>query len=421
MIPARKARWEIAVLGAGMVGVSSALELQRRGKSVTLIDQWAPGEATSYGNAGLLPRSSMIPLNGPTLFKSLPSLLQNRSNGLRYNPSYVARNAFKMLEFLWHARPAGAMPRIEALDGLMTRSQRRHKALAEEAGDSDRLRDLPWLKLYRKEASFKDGAWDRNIWHERGLPFDILNPDDIRDLEPGLKPIFMKGVLVHGNISVDDPGELTKSYADMFRARGGSVLTQAIEGMDEEGQSAWQIRLKDGTTIEADAVVIALGPWSKAFLRSLGLHLPMIYERGAHREYVVQGESPITHPINDAEGGYALIPMRGRMRVTCGVRLDDHLAPDSPVQISLVEESMREAVTVGPRTNREEWHGTRPTLPDCLPAIGRLKRQGLWIATGNQHIGFSTGPATGELLADLMTGKPTKIDAHPFRPSRYSV
>jgi len=410
----------VAVLGAGMVGVAAALELARRGRRVILIDKGPPGEETSFGNAGVIYRGSLMPLNNPQLFRALPKLLRNRSNGLRFSPAYVRRHAGRLLRFLWAARESATLRRAAALDALLTRSVDRHLTLAREAGEAERIAHKGWLKLYRTEASFHATAWERAVYRDRGLAFSVLHADDLATLEPNLAPIYHRGVLYDETWIADDPGALTKAYAGVFERRGGTRLEAAVTGLAREGD-VWRVRGETGVVAEAREVVIALGPWSDRFLAPLGIDLPMIHECGGHREYVIEGEAPVSRSVTDIDGGYALTPMRGRMRLTCGVRLDDPTAAPSPVQLDLVETAVRQALPMGPRTNSPDWYGTRPTLPDSLPAIGRLSRPGLWIATGNQHIGFASGPATGELLADLMTGGATAIDPAPFDPARFRL
>ncbi|MCR9257143.1 MAG: FAD-binding oxidoreductase [Alphaproteobacteria bacterium] len=411
---------DVAVLGAGMLGVSSALELVRRGKTVVLIDKSAPGEETSYGNAGVIYRGSMMPLNTPQLLRALPGLLKNKSNGLRYNPAHIARHPGRFLRFLWEARESSTLRRSKALGSLLDRSIERHLALSKEAGEADRIRHLGWLKLYRTEKSFHGSAWERKVFRESGLKISVLDPAEIADLEPGLKPIYHRGVLFDETWIADDPGMVTKAYADTFTGLGGRLVQQPVGGLRREGDR-WRILGEDGVIAEAAAVVLALGPWSDRFLATLGLTLPMIHERGAHREFVIEGEPPVSRSITDIDGGFAFTPMRGRMRLTCGVRIDSHKAPPSTVQLDLVEAAVKQAVDLGPRTNKADWHGARPTLPDCIPAIGRLPLPDLWLATGNQHMGFASGPASGELLADLLTGRKPAIDPAPFDPARFRL
>ena len=173
----------IAVVGSGMVGVSCALALQRRGLSVTLIDRLPPGSETSHGNAGVLAPSSMIPFNNPSLWAQLPGLLRGRNPGFRYNPAYLAGQVGWAWRFLSNARPQPFQKTVVALDTLIGHSRRIHQEWAQQAGIRHRLRDDGWIFLYRSEAAWQAGAWAREIYAEHSVAFESLDPAGLHELE----------------------------------------------------------------------------------------------------------------------------------------------------------------------------------------------------------------------------------------------
>jgi D-amino-acid dehydrogenase len=164
--------------------------------------------------------------------------------------------------------------------------------------------------------------------------------------------------------------------------------------------------------------VVALGPWSADLLRPLGYRVPLATERGYHQEFK-PGARQLLRPINDAEGSFLMTPMEQGIRVTTGVELTDRDAPSSLAQLDAVVPLARGVAEFGEPVG-EVWRGARPTLPDSLPMIGPAPRHpGLWLAFGNQHIGFTTGPATGEAVAAMIGGAPPPFDVTAFAPSRY--
>lgn len=410
---------QVTVLGAGIVGVCCALELQRRGMSVTLVDRQDPGRETSFGNAGVIARSSLMPFNHPGLWAQLPRLLKNDTVQFRYKLNYLARNLGWAARFLLSARPSVFRQTVEALDGLIRLSAPEHLRLLDAAGAAHRLRDTGWIFLYRSEQGWNSGELSRKTFAQYQVPTRVLAPAELAELEPALAPIFHRALWIQGSYSVDDPHEVVAAYAALFRRSGGAFKRMTASGIRREGQR-WIVQgTQASESLEADRLVVALGPWSKALLKTTGIDLPMAFERGYHMHYSgVEGAS-LTRPVYDTGGGYVLSPMARGLRLTTGVELDACEAPARPLQLELAEARAREAFPLDRRLDPEAWLGRRPTLPDSRPMIGEAPRHpGLWLALGHQHIGFSTAPGTARVLGELMCdGAAARHEA--FRPGRY--
>lgn len=385
-----------------------------------LIDRNEPGRETSYGNAGVMARSSLMPFNNPGLWSALPKLLRNRSAQFRYNPFFLARNMNWALGFLARARRSVFEETATALDALIRLSAAEHSRLLAEAGASNRLRENGWIFLYRSAAAYAGSQLSRQTFERFGVATETLDPQALSDLEPHLAPIFSHALWIKDTASVDSPGRVVQAYADLFAARGGSVVRREIQGLERDGAGGWLLRDSAGHTLRAHRVIVALGPWAKGFLAPLGLSVPMAFERGYLMHYGAQGCATLHRPIYDTGGGYVLSPMEEGLRLTTGVELNDLDAAKSLAQLAMAERSAREAFPLGRRLADEAWMGRRPTLPDSRPMIGEAPRHpGLWLAFGHQHIGFSTGPGTAAVLGALMSGEPSPIDPAPFRPGRF--
>lgn len=410
----------VVVLGAGMVGVACAISLRQRGLAVTVLDPLGPGAATSYGNAGVLARSSLMPFNHPRIWAQLPGLLRGRNPGFAYHLPWTLGQWRWGLSFLGHARASVFQETTTALDALIRHSDTVHRRWMAEAGVAHRRRDNGWLFLYRSEAGFEGGSFARETLARFGVATRVLNAPALHDLEPHLKRVFPRALWVQDASSVDSPGEVVRGYAAWLQTFGGTVLTGQANGL-QRSDSGWRVHTDGGTALDADHVVVALGPWSRDFLREqFGLRLPMGFERGQHRHFVPANGATLHRPVYDTAGGYVLAPMAQGLRLTSGVELNAQHAPAHKAQLEAAERAAREAMPLGDRTPEPDWLGSRPTLPDCRPMIGECPgRDALWLALGHQHIGFSTGPGTGELLAQLMLGEPNAIDPHPFRPQRF--
>jgi len=400
-----------------MVGVSCALSLQKRGFDVTLIDRREPGRETSYGNAGVLARSSIVPLNNPGLFGKLTSYLGNRHAALNLNWNRAVTRPGWLLRFLWEARPSQAAARVAALESLTASTVERHRALMAEAGISHRLRESGTLKVWRTEAGHAAAKAEQEFLATHGVISQVLDRQGISGIEPSLNPIFHAGLLCLDNASVDSPGAVTAAYAELFASRGGRIEQAAVKGLGRTA-TGWQASTAKGT-FEAEIAVVALGPWSMDLLAPLGLDTGLDVERGYHRHLQAEKGAKLSRPVYDVDAAYFMAPMEQGYRITSGVDLSHRDAPDNHRQIDLVTASAREAFPLQPFEG-ETWRGARPTLPDSLPMIGAAPRHpGLWLAFGNQHLGLSTGPITGELIAALVCEEKPPIDPTPFRPGRY--
>ena len=409
----------VAVLGGGMIGVCCALELLQRGADVTLIDRRSPGQETSYGNAGIVTRSSLVPFNNPGIWAHLPRLLTNRTASLRYDFPFLLRNLGWTFRFLCRARAKPFEETVKALDALIRYSEREHRRLVKEANVSQRLRDSGWLFLYRSFRGYAQSALAREVFDRFGIRTETLDPCDLRDLEPALKPIFAKALWVRDAYSIDDPGALVGDYAKMFVDHGGRISKREIRQVRKEDR-VWAILDSNGNAARFNRIVVALGPWSKDFLNSMDVKVPMLFERGYHQHFDEVGNERLGRPVCDVSGGYVLTPTERGLRLTTGIELNSCDAPANFSQLNQAVTSAREAIAMGRGSPAPPWLGRRPTLPDSRPMIGELpSHKGLWLAFGHQHIGFSTGPGTARILADQMTGRSPPIDPTPFRPERF--
>ncbi len=203
----------------------------------------------------------------------------------------------------------------------------------------------------------------------------------------------------------------------MFVGAGGELRQSDIHALAPNGEG-WRVTLADGV-ISARHVVVALGPWSAEPLRPLGYCVPLAFERGYHREFKPNPARSLQRPIHDADGSFLMTPMEQGIRVTSGVELTARDAPSSFAQLDAVVPVARGVVEFGAAVG-EPWRGARPTLPDSLPMIGPAPRHaGLWLAFGNQHIGFTTGPATGAAIAAMIAGATPAFEVSAFSPGRY--
>ena len=407
----------IVVCGAGIVGICSAIQLLRCGYQVTLLDRRGPAQETSFGNAGVISRGSVFPEATPGIYTKIPGYLSNRKIEARVHYRYLPAMTPWGVGVLRNSRQASYQSNVQALNSIVAACLDEHKKLMLVSGAQKYLRENGWLKLFRHATSFEASAGEQRQLAQCGISFDSVSVSDLRAMEPSLQDVFCGGLLINNTASVSDPGAVGQHYADYFVAQGGSVAIDDIVRLQQQSDQ-WTVHTSGGS-LQCDHVLVSMGAWSRPLLESMGYRVPLVVERGYHMHY--QCDSPINRPVYDVDAGYVMSPMRRGIRVTTGVEWAAEDARPTPVQLRLVEPLVKEALTLTQQVDNEPWLGRRPCMPDSLPVIGMATRHAnLWLAFGHGHMGFSMGPITGRLIAEMITGTRPIIDTTPFGLARFS-
>jgi D-amino-acid dehydrogenase len=413
-------RTDVIVLGAGMVGVSAALALQARGRSVVLIDRRGAAEETSFGNAGLIQREGVVPYSFPQSLGMIARSALNLSTKSNLHWGALPWIAPAIYQYWRYGTPERVQATSRATVPLVERALIEHEVLMEAAGAAHLVRRSGYLKVFRSEANLAaELAGDERARRAWGVTSEAKTGEQVRELEPHLKGPIAGGIAMPQPWSVSDPGALGKAYADLFVKRGGTFVTCDASLLIETGEG-WHVERVEGAATAPDCVV-ALGPWSDEVLRRLGIRLPFFVKRGYHMHYRPVGNALPARPLIDGDNGYLLSPMARGIRLTTGAEFARHGAAPTPVQLGKVEPLARALFPLGEPVDLKPWLGSRPCLPDMLPMIGQVPgRKGLWIDSGHHHLGFTMGPVTGRLLAEMMTGAETFTDPAPYRVDRFA-
>ncbi|HLH93637.1 MAG TPA: FAD-dependent oxidoreductase [Xanthobacteraceae bacterium] len=412
------ARTDAIVLGAGIVGTATALQLARRGLSVALIDRAAPGAETSYGNAGIIEGNTIFPPAFPARLSTLLRIALKRAPEANYHLTHLPQAAPWLLAFAAASRPQRLIETARVMRPLFARALAEHEELMADAGASSYLRREGWLKLYRTDAAFASARRELELADEFGITARPLDVEGARALEPHLSPVFRHAVHWPGAASVSNPLAVTEAYATRLGKLGGVVLTGDARSLHRV-DGRWRIDAVDGP-VDAAAVVLALGPFAPDILKPLGIALPLGIKRGYHLHFSAQGNAGLARPVVDLENGYCLAPMQQGMRLTTGAEFAARTAPPTPVQLDRLLPGARALFPLGAPVEAVPWMGCRPCFADSRPVIGRAPRHaGLWLAYGHGHWGLTLSAATGRLLAEMITEATPFCDPTPYGADRF--
>ena len=417
------ARTDVIVLGAGIVGTSIATCLAKKGLAVALIDRGRPGEATSYGNSGIIEGNTIFPAAFPSDWGELLRIALKRSPLANYHLTFLPQVAPWLLAFRAASQPERLIETAQLMRPLMAQAVAEHETLAAEAGAARYLRRTGWLKLYRTDTSFAGVAGELELAAKFSIANVPLDADAALALEPSLAPVFRHAVHWTGAVSVSNPLALTRAYAARFAALGGLSFSGDARTLHRNGAN-WRVDTSAGA-LDAGNVVVALGPWMKDLLDPLGVKLPLAVKRGYHRHFRARGNggqdnAALSRPVLDADNGYVLAPMEQGIRLTTGAEFAARDAKPTPVQFDRLMPAARELFPLGEPVETQPWMGARPCFADSRPVIGPAPGQSaMWLAGGHGHWGLTLAAVTGRLVTEMITGATPFCDPKPYSAARF--
>lgn len=407
---------EIAVVGAGVIGLTIALRLAEAGRDVVVLDPSEPGSGASYGNAGTIADYAVQPVGTPDVLHNLPSLLLNRNSPLAIRRAALPSLLPWLLRFARQSLPARAKANALALQLLLAGAGQRWGDLAPAIGAGGLLQDRGCIYAYASPAARARAEADLAFRRTLGVETAMLSPDDLAALEPGLPPVPGGGVLFPGARFLTDPGRAVGLLALAARRAGVQFRRARVQGLERQRVGV-DLSWEDGH-IHSRQVVIAAGAHSRDLARMAGDGVPLDTERGYHLEFDMEAP-PLTRPVAVAARGFYLCPMRGRLRVAGTVELGGLTAPPSKHRLDRLLEGARSIWPDLPAPSRT-WMGFRPSLPDSLPVIGPSQGgAGVLFAFGHGHIGLTLAPVTAEIIADLVAGHRPRIDIAAYGAGRF--
>ena len=415
-----KTKRTVAVIGAGIVGVSTAIWCLRDGHDVILIDKKGPAEGTSFGNGGVLASCAVVPVTVPGLLKKAPRMLFDHNQPLFLKWSYLPKLAPWLRRYLKHTTPEAVHARAKAMTPIIGDSVADHQALAAGTGAEKWIRPSDYLYAYRNRAQFDADAFGWGVRADNGFTWETLEGAALSDFDPCFSPDIGFGVKMENHGRIADPGRYVKDLASHAVAQGAKLIIGAASDILREHGFVTGVRV-DGENISCDAVVLATGAWSGPLAKRLGVEAPLESERGYHLELVEPSVMPRV-PVMIAEGKFVVTPMDGRLRLAGVVEFGGLDAPRSHLPFQLLERGIRAAIPDLTWKETRKWMGHRPSIADSLPLIGEAPGiKGAYLGFGHDHVGLTGGPKTGRLLAQLISGRNPNIDLTPYSPARFAA
>ncbi|NNL36446.1 MAG: FAD-dependent oxidoreductase [Silicimonas sp.] len=409
----------VVIVGAGIVGVSTAIWLLRDGHRVTLIDRKGPAKGTSHGNGGVLASSSVIPVTVPGLLKKAPRMLFDPGQPLFLRWSYLPRLMPWLIRYLRGGNAAAVRHRATAMLPIIGDSLADHQALAAGTGAEKYVVPSDYVFVYRDRAHYEADAFGWQIRRDLGFEWDELEGPAWRDYDDVFSPELKFGARFGGHGRISDPGRYIKDLAAHAQSRGMNLVIADVTDIAKENGKVSGVSAA-GETIPCDDVVLATGAWSGPLAKRLGLAVPLESERGYHLELWEPSIQPRS-PIMVASGKFVATPMDGRLRLAGIVEFGGLDAPPSRGPFALLEKNIRAALPGIDWKEKVEWMGHRPSIADSIPLIGAAPAlKGAWCGFGHDHVGLTGGPKTGRLISQLISGRQPNIDLTPYSPARFT-
>jgi D-amino-acid dehydrogenase len=409
----------ILVIGAGVVGLAVAYHLVEEGAPVTVVDKDPEGDKASFGNAGGIAVTEVVPASAPGIMWRAPRFLLDPLGPLAIRPSH----AVNLLPWLWRFVRAGAPEEVARISAALSALNRRVYddllPMLQRTGLAGELHQKGALTVYETEAGFRRDAGEWTLKRDHGITTNVMDGDGARHLEPALGPNIRRAVFTPQWSHVNDPKRLVDVLRRWLQGAGVTIMSGGVEAIIPAGERGPSARLRDGRKVQYDAIVVAAGAWSGLIARTLGDPALLESERGYNATLPDPG-IVLEREIIFAEKKFVATPL------SCGLRIGGAAEFGGLDAVANYRRSdtllgLASRYLPGLRTSgAANWAGHRPATPDSLPVIGRsIAHPNVFYAFGHGHLGLTQAATTGRLIADLIFNRPSSINLSPYAISRF--
>lgn len=408
----------ICIIGAGIVGVSTAIWLQREGHHVTLLDKLGPAGGTSYGNGGVLASCACVPVTVPGLIKKAPAMVLDKRSPLFLKWSYLPQLLPWLIKYLRHANADDTRRIAAALHGIVGDSLADHQALARGTGAEKWIVPCDYLYLYKDRRAFEADKFDWSLRRSLGIGWEELEGEGVQAYDDSFTGNLEFAVKLGNHGRIADPGRYVKDLAAHVVASGGDLKIANVERFNSKNERITSV-VTDKGELHFDEFVITTGAWSGPFAKQLGITIPLESERGYHVELWNPSFMPKS-PVMHTSGKFVITPMEGRLRLAGIVEFGGLVAGPSKAPYNLLLENIKKALPDLTWKEMTHWMGHRPAPSDSIPVIGPSPcfKNG-WMGFGHHHIGLTGGPKTGQLLASMISNTRLNLNLASYAPVRF--
>lgn len=410
---------KVAIIGAGVIGLSAAYELRRRGVDVVILDREDVGQAASYGNAGWITPSLSDPVPAPGLTTQSLKMMLNPDSPFHIRPKSFPSLVPWLLKFRSHCNERDFNAGLAATLALNDRTIELFDALKNNGVEFEMHETgLIRVALSQHDIDYFEAA-GKQFEGLGYFPARTLNQAEIRDLEPSLSTNVVGGVWFQHERHVR-PDTLTDGLLKWLKNEGVEFRTfEPFVSRGGTGRTVNTIRTDKGD-ISADAFLIAAGAWSGEIARAFGVNIPM---RGGIGYSITMDQKLIQaqHSMYLGHARVAVTPFDGQIRFAGTMELATLNAEPNPRRIQAIRRSVTDYFTDWQVDYPgKEWMGIRPMSADGLPVIGKSPKQNnVYIATGHAMLGITLAPVTGLAVAELMTEGTSTFPLDAFSPARF--
>ncbi len=407
---------KIGIIGAGIQGVCTALFLQKKGYQVTLFDRDLPGNSASYGNAGHFSPYASVPLNRPDVITDVPAMLLSSRGPLALKWNYLPKMIPWFFKFLLNCSKDKMMHTAKNMHQILNQALPAYDELFDEINLEGLVENKGILYIWN-DKNLKSRELEIKIREELGVKQQLVNPKEIHDLEPNIKPFYHGGVYYDYARHARDPKKILLKLFENFSIKGGKFLKLNIKDLNFD-ENKPVIRSETQRFI-FDKLVIACGAFSKQLTDQLHEQIPLDTERGYHVHFN-NCDHLISRPVVYANRGFGMSPMDQGLRVVGTVEfggLKNSLSKNRIKNLILNAKDMLDGLP----EHKDEWLGFRPSMPDFLPVIGPSKNyKNVFYSFGHHHLGWTLGAISGKIISKMIAEENSNMDLRPYSSTRFS-
>lgn len=410
---------DIAVIGAGVVGLSCACKLQMAGLKVALLDKSPAGQGCSKGNAGHFATEQVLPLAAPGLIRQIPRMLLDPQGPVSIRWPYLPKIAPWFTRFLLNTRDKPFHKGAKAIRALNDQALPAWQTLLQQIQASEQMQIEGSYLVFESDTTFAQYQNSTLTLIQRyGVNAQVISGHALREAEPALSPSIKHAVFFPDTGHTQNPLKLSETLFSAFIQQGGLFIQQEVSTLTPNAQGCQIITPE--AQYQVPKVLIATGAWSKQLVKqATGVSVPLDTERGYHL-MAPEAQHLLKVPVSSADRKFILTPMETGMRLAGTVEFAGLEAPANMQRAQMLARHAKALLPTLPEPTGDSWMGCRPSLPDSLPVIDRVGPKGqILLAFAHQHLGLTHAAITAELVVNLALFETPRLDLTPYRLHRF--